>query len=230
MLSDHIRHFISLFKIQSADLISGTSLIQHCAVAVFVIDTKHRVVIWNKACEELTGIKADVMIGTKHHWQAFYEHDRPCLSDLIIDGKYDAIPDYYTVYGKSPLLTDGWHAEGWYSGLGGSKRYIIFDAAPIYDIRGNTYGAIETLQDITKRKRIEEEHIRLAKELEEALDKVKMLSGLLPICASCKKIRDDSGYWNQIEGYIEAHSEAEFTHFVCPECLKKLYPEYFGEQ
>ena len=62
--------------------------------------------------------------------------------------------------------------------------------------------------------------------LHKALEKVKTLSGFLPICASCKKIRDDKGYWNQIEAYISEHSEAEFSHGICPECCKKLYPEF----
>lgn len=62
--------------------------------------------------------------------------------------------------------------------------------------------------------------------LNKALEEVKTLSGFLPICASCKKIRDDKGYWNQIEAYISDHSEAEFSHSICPECVKKLYPEY----
>lgn len=61
--------------------------------------------------------------------------------------------------------------------------------------------------------------------LEAALSQIKTLSGLLPICANCKKIRDDRGYWNQIESYIRDHSDARFTHGICPECLKKLYPE-----
>jgi hypothetical protein len=65
----------------------------------------------------------------------------------------------------------------------------------------------------------------LIRELQEALTMVKLLSGLLPICASCKKIRDDKGYWTQIEFYIRDHSEAEFSHSLCPECMKKLYPE-----
>jgi hypothetical protein len=63
-------------------------------------------------------------------------------------------------------------------------------------------------------------------ELREALSKVKVLSGLLPICSSCKKIRDDQGYWNQMELYIHEHSEAEFTHSICPECAKKLFPGF----
>ena len=77
-----------------------------------------------------------------------------------------------------------------------------------------------------ERKRTLEEQIRLISQLQEALAKVKQLSGLLPMCASCKKIRDDSGYWNQLEAYISDHSEADFSHGICPECVKKLYPEY----
>ncbi len=66
------------------------------------------------------------------------------------------------------------------------------------------------------------------RDLEEALVKIKTLRGLLPICASCKKIRDDKGYWNQIEKYIREHSEAEFSHSICPDCAQKLYPELFN--
>jgi hypothetical protein len=62
-------------------------------------------------------------------------------------------------------------------------------------------------------------------ELNKALEEVKTLSGFLPICASCKKIRDDKGYWNQIEAYISEHSEAEFSHGICPECAQSLYPD-----
>jgi AmiR/NasT family two-component response regulator len=67
-------------------------------------------------------------------------------------------------------------------------------------------------------------------ELQQALAKVKTLSGMLPICASCKKIRDDQGYWQQVEEYIQEHSEAEFTHGICPECVRKLYPELYGDK
>lgn len=70
------------------------------------------------------------------------------------------------------------------------------------------------------------ERRKLITELQDSIAKVKILSGLLPICSSCKKVRDDKGYWNQIESYISRHSEAEFSHGLCPDCLKKLYPEY----
>lgn len=79
--------------------------------------------------------------------------------------------------------------------------------------------------DITDLKRIENEREKLIKDLRKALSEVKQLSGLLPICASCKKIRDDKGYWNQIETYIRDRSDAEFSHGICPDCFKKLYPD-----
>jgi FixJ family two-component response regulator len=85
-------------------------------------------------------------------------------------------------------------------------------------------------QEIEQRIRIQKEREDLIEELRRALAKVKTLSGLLPICASCKKIRDDGGYWNQIESYISKHSEAEFSHGLCPECAGRLYPEIFGDK
>jgi Na+/melibiose symporter-like transporter len=79
--------------------------------------------------------------------------------------------------------------------------------------------------EMEERKRAEIAKDNLIVELRDALRKVRTLSGLLPICASCKSIRDDTGYWNQIESYIRSHSEAEFTHGICPDCAKKLYPD-----
>ena len=89
---------------------------------------------------------------------------------------------------------------------------------------------LESFLDITARKRAEEERERLILELQEALAEVKTLSGLLPICASCKSIRNDQGYWQQIEAYIKEHSKAEFSHSVCPKCAEKLYPEVFNKK
>jgi hypothetical protein len=80
-------------------------------------------------------------------------------------------------------------------------------------------------EEIEQRKMAELERERLIDELQDALSRVKLLSGLVPICANCKKIRDDSGYWHQLESYISDHSEAEFSHGLCPDCMKKLYPE-----
>ncbi len=85
----------------------------------------------------------------------------------------------------------------------------------------------ELTAEIAVRKKMEEERTKLVSELQDALENVKTLRGLIPICASCKKIRDDNGYWNQIEAYLSKHSLAEFSHSICPHCAKKLYPEYY---
>ena len=79
--------------------------------------------------------------------------------------------------------------------------------------------------EIETRKEVEARKEMLIFDLQKTLKEVKALRGLLPICASCKKIRDDKGYWNQIEAYISDHSEAQFSHSICPECRKKLYPD-----
>jgi len=79
-------------------------------------------------------------------------------------------------------------------------------------------------QRVSERKQAEEDREKLIHELQGALAQVNILSGLLPICAHCKKIRDDGGYWNQIEEYIKDHSEADFSHGICPECMKKHFP------
>lgn len=80
--------------------------------------------------------------------------------------------------------------------------------------------------DITERKRIEAEKQAYYEKMIASIDEIKVLRGILPICASCKKIRDDNGYWRQVEEYITANTEAVFSHGLCPSCVKKLYPEY----
>jgi len=103
------------------------------------------------------------------------------------------------------------------------RNVEIFGSRTVYQGRPAVIG---TMLDITERKRVEEERKKLIHELQEAIANIKQLRGLLPICANCKKIRDDKGYWNQIESYIQDHSGAEFSHGMCPECLKKLYPDF----
>jgi CheY-like chemotaxis protein len=87
------------------------------------------------------------------------------------------------------------------------------------------YMALEKTQLLRE---LHEQHLgkdRLISQLQEALAQVKRLSGLLPICANCKKIRNDKGYWQQVEVYVRNHSEADFSHCICPACLKELYPQ-----
>ncbi len=90
--------------------------------------------------------------------------------------------------------------------------------------------AMREAQERRKRKEAEAERERLISELTEALAKVKTLTGLLPICSSCKNIRDDKGYWNRLEVYLQQHSEATLTHGICPDCAHRLYPDIFRER
>jgi PAS domain S-box-containing protein len=103
----------------------------------------------------------------------------------------------------------------------GEPIWIDVSGAPMKDREGIIYGSVAILSDMTERKQSEEEREKLVLELRDALANIKTLSGLVPICSSCKKIRDDKGYWEQVESYIMKHSDAIFSHGFCPECTKK---------
>ncbi|MCP3943646.1 MAG: PAS domain S-box protein [Desulfobacteraceae bacterium] len=105
----------------------------------------------------------------------------------------------------------------------GKVLNIQMSTAIIKDKNQNHMESIIIHRDITPLKQIEQEKEKLITELKQALSRLKTLSGLLPICTSCKKIRDDKGYWNQIESYIHDHSDAKFSHSICPECSDKHY-------
>lgn len=111
--------------------------------------------------------------------------------------------------------------------VGGEVCTFDVHVSPLNDRRGRPLGSLMVMRDITGRKRAEKERERLVSELREALEEVKTLRGIVPICANCKKIRDDEGYWHQVEAYIEKHSQAKFSHSICPECARKLYPELY---
>ncbi|MCK9420574.1 MAG: PAS domain S-box protein [Nitrospirae bacterium] len=108
----------------------------------------------------------------------------------------------------------------------GSVRVMDCRAIALRDREGKITSLMSVQRDITERKQAEAEREKLVVQLQEALEKVKTLRGFIPICASCKKVRDDKGYWTQVEAYVSEHSLAEFSHSICPECMKKLYPEY----
>jgi PAS domain S-box-containing protein len=112
----------------------------------------------------------------------------------------------------------------------GQKRWLLTSKLPLKDEKGEINGLVGIGRDITERKRAEAEREKLIAELQSALADVKMLGGLVPICANCKKIRDDKGYWTQLEAYIQERSEARFSHGICPDCAKKLYPEIFPKE
>ncbi len=105
------------------------------------------------------------------------------------------------------------------------KNVYEFQISPLKDRSKMLRGWILILYDVTIRKQLEEKQQLLINNLQVALDEIKELSGLLPICANCKKIRDDDGYWHQIETYIEKHSDAQFSHGICQICADELYSD-----
>jgi PAS domain S-box-containing protein len=111
----------------------------------------------------------------------------------------------------------------------GEAHYFDLTVEPLRDGRGALIGITCACSDVTLLVQAAAERDRLIAELQDALAKVKLLSGLLPICSSCKQIRDENGDWRPVESYISRHSEAQFSHGVCPECYQKLYGEYFSE-
>jgi len=105
---------------------------------------------------------------------------------------------------------------------------LLVTCSPLLHDDGSLLGSVHVARDISEQKKSSKVREQLIKKLEDSLAKVKLLSGFIPICASCKKIRDDQGYWKQVEDYIHDHSEAEFSHSICPDCAKKLYPDLNG--
>jgi len=110
----------------------------------------------------------------------------------------------------------------------GVDKYILkpLDMDALYSAMDQCAETIMLERKIQQQNREKDE---LIAKLQEALDNVKKLSGLIPICSSCKKIRNDEGYWKQIEAYISEHSEARFSHGICPECAKKIYTEFLKD-
>jgi PAS domain S-box-containing protein len=112
----------------------------------------------------------------------------------------------------------------------GEQRWHLTSKIPLKDSQGRVAGIVGISRDITEAKRAQDERERLINELQRALADLKTLSGLVPICANCKKIRDDKGYWTQVEAYIQEHSEARFSHGLCPDCAAKLYPDFYPKK
>ncbi|WP_343607300.1 PAS domain S-box protein [Roseateles sp.] len=144
-------------------------IIENSPVASFVLDAEHRVTHWNAACAKLTGRDRFDMLGRQDAWSAFYPDERPLLADLIIAGTIEAegVPLYEGRCRRSETVDDAYEVESFFPQMDGGGRWLFFTAAPLRDAQGNVIGAIETLQDVTQRRRAEEELRRHRAELEE---------------------------------------------------------------
>ncbi|WP_321506554.1 PAS domain S-box protein [uncultured Methanoregula sp.] len=125
-------------------------ILQSSPIPKFVIDTGHRVISWNKALEETSGIKARDVKGTNRHWAAFYNAERPCLADLIVEGDEGKIAERYKdMVKKSDAVEGAYEATDFFPSMGSTGKWLHFIAAPVIDPSGKVIGAVETLEDIT---------------------------------------------------------------------------------
>ncbi|WP_321506955.1 PAS domain S-box protein [uncultured Methanoregula sp.] len=133
-----------------------SAIVRGSPIPQFVIDKNHTVIQWNKALESYSGIPAKDVIGTNQQWRAFYPEERPCMADLLVEGRIEKIPRWYTgKYRKSLLIEDAYEATDFFPHMGKTGTWLHFTAAPIRDAQGVVIGAVETLDDITDRKNAE---------------------------------------------------------------------------
>jgi PAS domain S-box-containing protein len=143
------------------------SIIGSSPIPAFIIGKDHLIIYWNKALEELSGIKAKEVVGTGQQWRAFYKTARPCMADLLVDKYQKKIPQWYPgKFIKSKLITGAYEATDFFPELGKRGRWLRFTAAVIHNSKGSVIGAVETLEDITQAKRAEESLLKAREELE----------------------------------------------------------------
>ncbi len=148
------------------------ALVQGTPVATFVIDTEHRVLHWNRACELVTGISAASMIGSSDHWRGFYPAPRPILADYIVAGEIEQAMACYEAGNcrASDIVAGAYEAEGFFPTLGDGGCWLYFTAAPLFGPNGKLLGAIETLQNISERKKAEQRLLAYSAQLENEVE------------------------------------------------------------
>ena len=213
-------------------------IIEGSPIPSFVINNEHKVILWNRACIELTGYTAEEMLGTDNHYKPFYSVQRPVIADLIIKGDIEGLSKYYGSKRakKSEKVKGAYEATDHFENLGGRSRYMYFLASPIYDEEGNIIAAIETLQDISREEELTRslseyaetlqneltENIELRREIEELYNYLQSIVKSLP-----DKIyeMDENGIINYMsrglkkEGGLSSREfkGKHFLEFVAPE-------------
>lgn len=182
--------------------------------AIIGLSLEGLIVSWNSGASQMFGYSFEDVIG------------RPCGS-LLPPGHFDEMPVLLEQLKAGQFVKD---FESLRMSSDGREIHLGISVSPIKNSVGRIIGASLIARDIDDQKRHEQERERLIGELQKAVAELKTLSGLLPICASCKKIRDDHGYWTQVEVYVMAHSRAEFTHGICPECERQYRARMLGNE
>ena len=191
------------------------AIVDSMGEAVIGTDQAGNITSWNASAERLYGHTAEEAIGQAIELvvpPALHEETRRMLEGVRQGGQ---LAEFETTV---RLRRDG------------SQVDVSSAISAVKDENGQVIGAAILAVDITERKQAEEERKKMIRELNETLAQVRSLRGLLPICASCKKIRDEKGHWQALETYISGHSEAEFSHSICPSCAQRLYPEFVDKK
>jgi two-component system, cell cycle sensor histidine kinase and response regulator CckA len=160
------------------------SLVKNCSLPTFVIDPQHTLLFWNRACEDLTGVASEDVLGTDRHRDIFYGFHRPTIADLIADGEVDYSRALYEELWPSSLHESAWCSEGWFRGMPEGDRYLILTAAPVCSRDGEIAAVIETVQDITERKLAEEAQQQAFELLRESEEKYMRVVNNIPVGVS----------------------------------------------
>jgi len=184
------------------------SILECMGDGLTIQDKDFRIVYQNEAIIELMGEHLG-----EHCYEAYERSDSICANCQVIE----VYRDGGTHRIERPVPT-----------LKGSAHLAI-TAAPLKDASGRVIGAIEVVRDVTEKRKLELEREQLVDKLQQALEEIHTLRGILPICSFCKNIRNDEGYYERLEAYLLKHSGVQFSHTVCPSCMAKHYPDYTEE-
>ncbi len=190
----------------------------HLAEGLYVMDGQGTITFMNPEAERLLGWTMDELNKKgAHNLVHFRKADGTVLP-------FESCEIHNVINtGKSFVSSDGVFVR-----KDGTVFPVSVVSSPLIE-NGIITASVTAFRDISQRKELEREREQLILAYEDAIANVKTLKGLMPICMSCKRIRDDKGYWNQIESYIQQHSDAEFSHGLCPECAAKMYPKYYAK-
>ena len=194
-----------------------SQVFQSTSIPLFVIDRRHVVIHWNRACENLTGVRAHEMIGTREAWRAFYAAQRPVLADLVVDQRPQAeIAERYGAHqSESAVLPGACEIEVFFPNFGEGGKWLFFTAAPLRDATGAIVGAIETFQDTTERKRAETALRESEERLHTILDSVD--AGVLVLDADSHMILQANSAALRMFGAAREHVVGHECHqHVCP--------------
>ena len=225
-LAHKIRQAIGIRRAQK----TMQDLVQGAPIPEFVLDASHRVIFWNRALEEYSGIAASDIVGTTDHWKAFYPSPRPCLADLIVDENIDGIARWYAgKQAKSLVMTDNFVATDYFPAMKGGT-WLFFTAAPLRDPSGTIIGAIETLQDVTSIRKKEAELRAAYEQVQEALEQAKTSEEALNI--QNKRLEaSEQRYRDVVEDQTEFISRflPDGTHVFVNEAYCRYFNKSRGE-